>query len=533
MIPESEWKFFEATEQRIKHFERHRTESLVALHAGHGRVTDPAAVAEKLAGLVQEMDYPARVEAAFTMDPLPEQARHLERHRQWILGNLFATHPEIHPLVTSLTERMLAYRPRLRERETSWAEIRRVLRDEEDRELREDAFDAGKELAAEIETDLKELFRLRETLARAAAGAGFAPASFYALDLERTQVVSLLDEFERNTRRRFEELKGAGLRVLAEGPMEPWDYAFAAARLDPIGAAAFPADHAWPAAQAAAAALGFGAEASSLRLVPAATCGEAIAFVVEIPEDVRVAWSPAAGIDAWSALFRAFGEGLHAASQRTRRHFLERETPAAGAAFGAFFAGVLRDPARLAATSGADAATIDAHLAAGTLRRLCRLRFLQVDHAFENVIYAQSDMDPVTLYRDVAEQTLACTRRPSARWATEVAFVTDPFRASGLLLGELAAAQLGAAADARFPGAPFGTEAGRWLREALIAPGAAAPWPDKVQAATGAPLDLDALRDALGARRFTAPALQESEGLSDEAVEEYFKDIDLSDVDTE
>jgi hypothetical protein len=47
------------------------------------------------AAALQELDYPARIEAALGMDPTPEQARHLELHRRAALSALFETHPDL------------------------------------------------------------------------------------------------------------------------------------------------------------------------------------------------------------------------------------------------------------------------------------------------------------------------------------------------------------------------------------------------------------------------------------------------------
>ncbi len=51
-----------------------------------------------------------------------------------------------------------------------------------------------------------------------------------------------------------------------------------------------------------------------------------------------------------------------------------------------------------------------------------------------------------------------------------------------------------------------------------------------METATGKPLGMEALARELEVT-FTAPMPEEAEGISDEAVEEYFKDIDLSDID--
>ena len=100
------------------------------------------------------------------------------------------------------------------------------------------------------------------------------------------------------------------------------------------------------------------------------------------------------------------------------------------------------------------------------------------------------------------------------------------------ILGAYVAAQTADHLEEHFSGSWQRAEAGAWLRENYFASGARTGWREKVEAATGKPLGIDALARELDVE-FTAPMPQEAEEISDEEVEEYFKDIDLSDVDRE
>jgi hypothetical protein len=68
-----------------------------------------------------------------------------------------------------------------------------------------------------------------------------------------------------------------------------------------------------------------------------------------------------------------------------------------------------------------------------------------------------------------------------------------------------------------------------WLDETLLAEGAARPWREKVRDATGVELDMEALARVLGIE-YSGPELGEEEGVRDPAVEEYFRDLDLGDI---
>jgi hypothetical protein len=72
-------------------------------------------------------------------------------------------------------------------------------------------------------------------------------------------------------------------------------------------------------------------------------------------------------------------------------------------------------------------------------------------------------------------------------------------------------------------------EGGAWLRIQFAAPGASVPWEEKVEGMTGKILGIDPLARALEVS-FEGSTLEETEEISDEAAADYFKDIDLSDL---
>jgi len=192
VIPVTEWKFFEGTEQRIKHLAGHRQENLLALYRGEALPWDPQELAAREAAVLQEFEYPARVEAAFGLDPTPGERRHLELHRRWALGAMFQTHPDLVSLEVPLLERSLRFRPRVGDREVSRPELQAILLTEENRDLREAAYDALAPLGEELEADLTELIRRREMLSRALLETGYPEVILAAREQDRAEVVGLL-----------------------------------------------------------------------------------------------------------------------------------------------------------------------------------------------------------------------------------------------------------------------------------------------------------------------------------------------------
>lgn len=530
MIPENDWKFFEATEQRIKHLHRHRQENLVALLRGENPRNDPDALARKEAALVQEMDYPARVESARAADPTPDQARHLDLHRRWVLTTLFETHPDIHPLLQDLRERFAAFRPRVGDREATWGEVRRILREEADRDLREAAWLAAVPFGTAVHDDLLDLVRRRESLARTVLDAGYPHVAYHGLDQERTEVISLLDEFERTTRDAFQRARREIAEAIGVHSVEPWDFAYGVRALQGIEDGAFPGEAAADAVHVQARRWGFEPTELPFRTHRAAAPVSATSVAVEIPADIRLIVPEQTGFEAYSAAFAAFGHALSHGHVPLRRHFLEQVPVVLREASGRLFAAVTRVPAWVEEQTGATAPQIERFLHARRIAELIDLRLRHAHNSFENIVYAHSDQEPTRLFNDVLEQTMGCSPRPVPLWAAESYHCFEPFHQGSRVLGAYAAAQIAAYLGSQHAQWWNDEPVGAWWRETLASRGGAETWTETVSRATGKSLDPDALHASLGCEAFRGPALEEEQELDDDAVAEYFKDIDLSDL---
>ena len=529
MIPESEWKFLEGTEQRIKHLTRRIEENRYALFTGRPLPWDPEELAAHRAALVQEMDYAARVEQALHADPTPEEAQHLRLHRRWVIRSLFETHPEIEPLLRELRGILAAFRPRLADREASWADLRHVLLTSEDRTLREAAWKAPAPLGERLHDGVTELVRLRETLARTVVDSGFPEVAFSMWGQERTAVVARVDEFERITRDTHAQAKHEVAEVLGVHEAEPWDMAYGLMRLSPLPPDAFPADRAAAAAAEQLRRWGFDPDTLPVRLEEADLPWPSLRVAVELPGDVRFLLRPAEGFDAYRIRFHALGSGLRDTQVAARRHFLEQESPAMVEAAGMLLESVVFEPDWLARVTGAPAPAIRTHLRAQRFARIAELRRAGASTVFENLVYTPSPIDPQKLFSEINEQVLLEARNPQTLWCADAFLVDRPLYRGTYLLAAMIAAQTRRHLRTSLGDAGKEAETGRWLQEHYFAPGGRLPWEEKVERATGEPLRMDALVDELQVE-FTAPMLSGPEELSDEVVEDYFKDIDLSDL---
>jgi len=518
VIPESEWKFFEGTEQRLKHLARHRAENRIALLEHRELPWEPAELDARQIATLEELDYPARVEAAFDLDPTPDQERHLCLHRRWALHTLFQSHPDLAPLVHDLDVRWAALQP---EANRSWAETARDARLASDRDRRELAWKAIATAGASLNEDTAELLKRRELLARSLLETGFPVIAFHFHELDRSEVVGLIDVLERYTRRTFEDMRREIASALDIHDLEPWDMDQGFAKLGelPVG----DVDEAFRSVLNEATRWGFKANAFPQLLETPSLMLDAWPVWVDVPGDTRMLFRPG---DDWATLrtrVRAFGAALHGAYASARRHFLEQDSEVMRDATGRILEGILDDPDWLRQHTKGDEVAVKQHLYVSRRRRIVELRRHAALTAFENLAYAPSELDPQRLYADVMEHMLQETRRPEAIWASHPDLVIQPFRHGTAMVAAMVSAQ-----SRRALTSVDAPRRGDWLIEHYLAPAAREPITSRIERATGAPLDMDALAEELGVEA-EGPTLAEAEE-RDDALAEYFKDIDLSDL---
>jgi hypothetical protein len=256
---------------------------------------------------------------------------------------------------------------------------------------------------------------------------------------------------------------------------------------------------------------------------------EWITLAVEIPGEIRILHRPHTGYAAYRSLFRAFGQALHHTGIASKRHFLEQESPAILEGTARIFEAVLRDRRWLAEHTRLSEAEIEAHLRAERNQRILELRRKAANTAFENLVYTQTDLDPQRLHSEVTEQMLHDTSRPGVLWPTVPHFVFSPLGQFSSIVGSMIGAQTWQHLNREFPEAWKHGGAGNWLRQEYFEPGAGLAWERKVKEATKAPVSIEPLARDLHVT-FDGPTLEEGEGISDQEAEDYFKDIDLTDL---
>jgi peptidyl-dipeptidase A len=423
----------------------------------------------------------------------------------------------------NLEHRFNGFRARLDGELKTENELRDVLRTSDDLAERRAAWEASKQVGAEVVQDLLRLVRLRN---EAAASLGFT--TYYSMmleldELDETELFGILDALERDTRPGFtawkRELDGELARRFRTTPdaLRPWHYGdpffqeapvhgidldpwFAHASLESLTRAFF-----------AAIGLDLGdlLERADLYEKPG-KCQHAFCMAVDRGSDIRVLCNLRPNEQWMGTMLHEFGHAVYDKYLDPSLPWLLRQpahtltTEASAMLFGRLSrnAAWLERYARVPAAEARAAAAVTARATRHQL--LVMTRWCLVMTHMERALYQDPEQDLETLWWDLVER-FQLVHRPEGRrepdWASKIHFSVAPVYYHNYMLGEMMASQLehrlrrqvggdGASADHgvwdRMISSP---EVGRLLIENLYRLGKSVDWRGAIQRATGEPLN--------------------------------------------
>jgi peptidyl-dipeptidase A len=398
--------------------------------------------------------------------------------------------------------------------------IAEVLRTSDDTRKRRAAWEASKQVGAEVADRVRELARLRNEAAR---GLGYRDHFALALatsELDEDRLFATLDEVDRATAKPFTEWKARLDATLADrfscgvDDLRPWhlDDPFFQ---DPPISGAVDLDPFFAGADVEALTVrtydGLGLDirpvlARSDLYSREGKSQHAFCIHVDRAGDVRVLCNIEPNERWTETMLHEFGHAAYDRELDSSLPWFLREPAHALTTEGvAMLCGRLaREPRWLLDVADVDAADVDGLVGRlAEARRAALLvfsRWVLVMTHFERGLYADPDADHDTRWWDLVER-FQRVRRPDARrapdWAAKIHLTVAPVYYQNYLYGELVASQLQSMLDAKAGGIVGRPEAGRLLIDEVFRPGASLRWDHLIERATGQPLTATHLARAL------------------------------------
>jgi peptidyl-dipeptidase A len=425
-------------------------------------------------------------------------------------------------LEKSLETRFINFRAAFGGRTVTDNELRQILRKSDDGALRRTAWEASKQIGAEVRDELIELVKARNGAARAQGFPNYFSMMLELQELDEGELFDLLERLESATHAPFERYKSALDQRLAarfgvsREALRPWHLS------DPFfqeaPAAGVDLDR-WFENQSLEdlttryfREIGFDIRGLLERADLYEKAGKsqhAFCLSVDRGDDIRVLCNLRPNETWMGTMLHEFGHAVYDQCidrslpwlLRVPSHILTTEASAmlfgrlsTSAAWLERYAGM---PAEEARSVG------DATARATASQLLVQSRWCLVMSHMERALYRDPDQDLDTLWWDLVER-IQWVRRPDGRhapdWASKLHFSLAPVYYHNYMLGEMMASQLQAAllrevggsdgeAWVRYVRSP---RVGECLRERLYSSGARADWRETLKRATGEPLRVDA-----------------------------------------
>jgi peptidyl-dipeptidase A len=423
-------------------------------------------------------------------------------------------------LETAVDARFTAYRADLNGVRVDDNTLLEILRTSDDSDERQAAWEAGKQIGAEVADDVRALARLRNEGARALGYRDHFALALATSDLDEPRLFATLEEVDRLTAEPFRRWKDALDERLAarfdvdRDALAPWhlddpffqdpppdgavnlDTYFETANLEELTARTY-------------AGIGLDADAVLAASDLYARDGKnQHAFCIHIDRegDVRVLANVEPN-ERWAdTMLHEFGHAVYDRGLDRGLPWLLREPahPLTTEGIAMMFGRLVRDAGWLRHVAGVAAADVDELAprleAANRASLLVFARWVLVVTHFERRLYADPDSDLDPSWWDLVER-FQRLRRPSDRnapdWAAKIHLAVVPVYYQNYLYGELFASQLMTRLRERAGGLVDHDAAGALLRDDVFAPAARLRWDHLVERATGSPLGAQAFASDL------------------------------------
>jgi peptidyl-dipeptidase A len=423
-----------------------------------------------------------------------------------------ATIDELTRLETDVNAQCVNFRGRVGGKELNDNEIEAVLSESKDSAEVREAWEASKQVGAQVAASVRQLARVRNAAARAQGFRDHFQRSLTLDEIDENELLSLFADLEAATRRPYAELKDRinGLRAANFGidraALRPWHYGDRFfQRVPPLSPVSL--DKLFEGKDLVALATatydGLGLEVRDILArsdLYARPGKNQHAFCIHIDRegDVRTLNNLVPDKEWASTLLHELGHGVYDKYIDHDLPWMLRQPPhsLSTEAVASLMGTLTSEPAWLSAILGLSKR--EANRLSAPLRdherasRLIFTRWCLVMTYFELAMYADPERDLDTLWWDLVER-YQMLRRPEGRqqpdWAAKIHIAMYPVYYQNYELGFLVLEQFRDRLRRTAGGIVGQKKAGRWLLERVFKPGAKEDWADHVRTATGEPLN--------------------------------------------
>ena len=423
----------------------------------------------------------------------PLLARRLHLFDQAFRGARVSAHAEVRALVNEISDTIVGTRYDVQGQELDLGGVRHVLRTEPNRDRRRAAWLSFAPLSRSLAGRTRELFQLRNRLARAEGHETYVHMQLDAQGLGLAQVKAILEELTTASQPAYQALLEEGAQRNRLGQVQPWDVKFLLDGEGGLPIRYFPRSGIPGRIKEWASDHGFSLEelGISIHLIDIPYNGLCVSVG---PRDIRILGNLADGHNYYKTGLHELGHALHSAFNGAPTYMCRREPSVFGEAMAELIGYTVQDPGWLA-HMGLSPSEVASAGATGMGPWFAYLRQRTAHALLEYEAYANPDADLDMINAGIEAQVLGCAMDESPRWAAEpnAWYSRYPVYWQNYVLADVIASQIHHDLRRRFGSVWRNPAAVEHIHRHYWAPGGTVDWQQKLVNGTGAPLGTRAL----------------------------------------
>ncbi len=399
--------------------------------------------------------------------------------------------PQVLRLKQHLSDAIMGYSYPVRGQEHSISKIRHILRYDEDREKRREAWGCHSPLALELRPAMTDLYARRCQLAR---DEGYAHYGELALDIQgsgwetcRRLLTELMEKtqpvYDRVIEERSERL---GLEQLA-----PWDLMYALQAGDDVPVQYFPKEKLTLRLEEFSALHGVSMSQLGIKPEYFDIPWNGVCLSVNHRKDMRIVCNPQDGFGFYGTMFHELGHGLHAVLNQQPEFIFSREPSPSNEGVANTFAYFTRYPQWLVHV-GIPAPDVDGVLKGLLVPQLLNMRQRSAWGIFGFEVYSHPHQDLDEKLAETEHRIMGVSADTTPRWSADPWFIGLPSW-HNYILAAMLASQMHRTLNQKFTPVYGNPDSVAFLAENYLRLGDLVPWQQKLKDCTGSTLRTTAL----------------------------------------
>ncbi len=421
----------------------------------------------------------------------PVLAKRLSAWSNNLLAAQVTARDEIMQLTRIIGDKIIAHHYEVNGEHYDLGTIRGMVRSNPDRAVRKAAWLSYAELSRALEADMLQLFKLRNAAAREAGFANYVDMSLHLNGMETTEVEAILRELTASTEETYQSLLQSGAARLGLDSVEPWDIQFILEQSGEVPNQYFPKSGLLPALENWCRTMDIDLKQLGISH-----------HWIDIPyngltmglgrKDIRILGNPTDGYAYYKTAFHELGHALHSALKAVDSMVLRRESGIFTEGLAEVFGYISHHAAWMRQMGLSD--TEIAKAQAGSLGPwFFYLRQRTAFCLFEYETYKCPDQDLDQLFGCIDASIQGGREDSTPRWAANAWYVNYPVYWQNYVLADVMSSQVHAHLERTYGSLYQSKLAYDFVIKHYIAPGALVPWMEKIETATGARLNAQAL----------------------------------------